>query len=130
MSVDYESNAIPPLNVHIVSSDLKGEKRDKEYRTSHKTWVLNAANPYLQIAGYDPARCELYLNVLENAVVITSSAGAASDLNNTTGTLATPNGRVVPSSNGSEYCVKGQNEIWISAATYPTRVGVSVVREI
>jgi hypothetical protein len=122
---------IPPIDVNIVSGTLDvGQKRPKEYRASHKTAVLNAANPTYQLAGFDPARCEIYLNVLDNSVVLTSSNGQASDLANTTGTLTSPNGRLLGVSNGSEYCIKGQNEMWVSAATYPTRVGFTIIREI
>jgi hypothetical protein len=122
---------IPPLDVNIVSGTLNvGTKRPKECRASHKTAVLTAANPTYQVVGYDPARDEVYVNVLDNSIVVTSSNGQASDLANTTGTLTAPNGRLLGVSNGSEYCIKGQNEVWFSAATYPTRVGFTVIREI
>jgi hypothetical protein len=122
---------IPPLDVNIVSGTLNvGTKRPKECRASHKTAVLTAANPTYQVVGYDPARDEVYVNVLDNSIVVTSSNGQASDLANTTGTLTAPNGRLLGVSNGSEYCIKAQNEIWFSAATYPTRVGFTVIREI
>lgn len=121
---------IPPLNVYVVGTAVKGDKRPKETRVSHKTYVLNASNPVLQIGGYDPARLEIYINVLDNPVVLSGSIGQASDLSNTTGTMLSPNGRLLGVSNGSEYCFKGENEAWISTNTYPTRVAVSVVREI
>jgi len=122
---------IEPIQVVVVSGTVDvGTPRPKEYRASHKTAVLTAANPTYQVAGYDPARDEVYVNVLDNSVVLTSSNGQATDLANTTGTLTAPNGRILGVSNGSEYCIKGQNEIWFSAATYPTRVGFTVIREI
>jgi hypothetical protein len=121
---------IPPLNVYVVGTSVKGDKRPEELRTSHKTYVLNAINPVLQIAGYDPARQELYISVLDNPVVLSGSIGQASDTVNTTGTMQNPNGRLLPVSNGAEYCCKGQNEAWISTNTYPTRVAISVVRKI
>lgn len=121
---------IAPLEVIVVGTTVQGEKRPKEYRTSHRTAVLTSTNPTFNIAGYDPARCEIYLNVLDNPVVLSGSIGAASDLANTTGTLTAPNGRLLPVSNGSEYCVKGPDELWLSTNTFPTRVGMTIVREI
>lgn len=124
---------IIPFHVHIASSDVplsQPEKRPKETRVSHRTIVLTTANPTANIAGYDPGRREMYLCVLDNPVVLSSSTGQASDANNTTGTLATPNGRILPVSNGSEYCIPGPDETWLSTNTYPTRVGISIVREI
>lgn len=124
---------IPLLHVHIASSDVpqvQAEKRPKEKRVAHRTFVLTTANPTANIAGYDPARCEMYLNVLDNPVVVSGSTSQANDPANTVGALATPNGRMLPVSNGSEYCIPGPDETWLSAATYPTRVGVTIVRDI
>jgi len=122
---------IPPLDVNIVSGTLDvGTKRPKECRASHRTIVLNAANPTYNIAGYDPARKCISINVLDNPVVLSESTGQASDQANTIGTLASPNGRLLGVSNGSEYYLETQDELWLSAATYPTRVAFTIVREI
>ena len=128
-ALHQDTDYIPPLKVHIVSSNLT-EKRPEELRTSHRTFIFNAANPYQIIAGYDPARVEMYMSVLDNPVVLCSSTSQASDTANTTGTLTSPNGRILPVSNGSEYCIKGPGETWIATNTYPTRVGVTFVRKI
>lgn len=122
---------IEPLDVRVVSGTLDiGQKRPKECRASHRTAVLTAANPTFNIAGFDPMRKSIALNVLDNPVVLSSSISAASDPGNTSGGLATPNGRILPVSNGSEYNFETQDELWLSAATYPTRVGFTIIREI
>jgi len=125
------TDTIPPLDVNIVSGTIDiGEKRPKENRVSHRTAVLTATNPTFNIAGFDPARRCININVLDNPVVLCSSIGQASDPANTTGSLATPNGRLLPVSNGSEYYLETQDELWLAAATYPTRVGFTITREI
>jgi hypothetical protein len=125
------TNEIPPLDVNIVSGTVTvGEKRPRECRASHRTVVLTATNPTYNIAGYDPARKCITINVLDNSVVLTESTGQASDLANTTGTLTSPNGRLLGVSNGSEYYIETQDELWLSTATYPTRVGFTIIREI
>lgn len=125
------TTAIEPLDVRIVASTVtEGTKRPKENRASHRTAVLTAANPTFNIAGFDPARKCISINVLDNPVVLTNGTGQASDTANTTGTLATPNGRLLPVSNGSEYYLETQDELWLSAATFPTRVGFTIIREI
>lgn len=125
------TTAIEPLDVRIVASTVtEGTKRPKECRASHRTAVLTAANPTFNIAGFDPARKCISINVLDNPVVLTSSTGQASDTANTSATLATPNGRLLPVSNGSEYYLETQDELWLSAGVYPTRVGYSIIREI
>ncbi len=122
---------IPPLDVNIVSGTLEvGTKRPKECRSSHRTAVLNAANPTYNIAGFDPVRKCVILNVLDNPVVLSDSTGQASDTANTTGTLTNPNGRLLAVSNGSEYNLETQDELWLSTNTYPTRVGITIIREI
>lgn len=125
------TTVIEPLDVRIVASTVtEGTKRPKENRASHRTAVLTAANPTFNIAGFDPARKCISLNVLDNPVVLTNGTGQASDTSNTSGTLATPNGRILPVSNGSEYYLETQDELWLSAATFPTRVGFTIIREI
>lgn len=123
---------IPPLDVNVVSGtvNIGNDKRKVENRTSHRTVVLTANNPTYNVAGYDPARKEVYINVLDNPVVLSDSTSMASDQANTTGTLTNPNGRILPVSNGSEYCIPGSDEMWLSTNTYPTRVGITIVREI
>ena len=124
-------DTMPPLEVHVVGGTVDvGTKRPKENRASHRTIVLTATNPTYNIAGFDPARKCISLNVLDNSVVLTESTGQASDAANTTGTLTTPNGRLLGVSNGSEYYLETQDELWVSAATYPTRVGITIIREI
>lgn len=125
------TNEIPPLDVNIVSGTVNvGEKRPKECRASHRTAVLTATNPTYNIAGYDPARKCISINVMDNPVVLSESTGQASDLANTTGTLASPNGRILPVSNGSEYYIETEDELWLSTNTFPTRVGFTIIREI
>jgi len=124
---------IEPLDVRIVANTVtEGTKRPKENRASHRTAVLTAANPTFNIAGYDPARKCVSLNVLDNPVVLTESTGQASDQANTAvaNAFGNPNGRLLPVSNGSEYYLETQDELWLSANTYPTRVGITIIREI
>lgn len=125
LTANYDD--VIPLTVHVVQDDTK-EKRPKECRTSHRTIVLVLANPYAQIAGYDPARVNVYVNVMDNPVVISGDISQASDLANTTGTLATPNGRLMQV--GNDYVIPGQDEMWVSSATYPTRIGLTIEREV
>jgi hypothetical protein len=126
MTANYD-DPIPPVLVKVIEDESK-EKRPTEYRTAHRTIVLTATNPYVQLAGYDPARMEVYMNVLDNSIVLSGDISQASDAANTTGTLAAPNGRVMPV--GIDYCIKGQDEMWISGPTYPTRVGFTIIRKV
>jgi hypothetical protein len=125
MTADYE--AIQPVLVKI-APDPALEKRPTELRTSERTYVLTASNPYMQIVGHDPARKEILMNVLDNPIVLCRSTAQASDLNNTTGTMAAPNGRIMPV--GLDYRIPGPDQYWIATNTYPTRVGVTIVREV
>lgn len=125
------TNEVEPIPVHVVSGTVDiGPKRPKERRASHRTIVLTAANPTYNIAGYDPARKCISINVSDNPVVLSESIGQASDPANTTGTLANPNGRLLGVSNGSEYYLETEDELWLSAATYPTRVAFTIIRRI
>lgn len=127
MTANYDDQVIPPINVRVIKDENAGEKRPKELRSSHRTVVLTAANPWVQIAGYDPARVCVYMNVYDNAIVLSGSVSEASDLANTTGTLLAPNGRLMQI--GNDYVIHGNDELFVSAAVYPTRVGYSTLRE-
>ena len=125
---DVTSADIPPINVRIIEDANKAKDRPSEFRTAHRTIVLNAANPYTQLAGVDLARVGIFMNVMDNPIVLSGSISEASDANNTTGALAAPNGRLMPVAN--DYVVRGQDEHWVSAAVYPTRVSFTIVRKI
>lgn len=122
-----------PITVHLVKDDTKGEKRPEEYRSAHRTIVLTAANPYQQIAGYDPGRVMVKINVMDNPVVLCGDVSQASDLANQTSGLTNPNGRILGTGAGSasiEYEILAQDDQWIAAAAYPTRVGITITRKI
>ena len=127
MTANYDD---VPITVRIVGDDTKQEKRPTEIRTAHRTFVLTLANPYQQIVGFDPARKLVSLNVIDNnPVVVSGDIAQASDGANTTATITNPNGRMVNAAMG-DVAFLGQDELWISAGTYPTKVGITIVREI
>lgn len=122
---------IPPLNVHVVSSDVKTpEKRPREKRVSSKTIVLTAANPFQMAVGIDPARCEVHIESITNSVVMSHGISQASDASNLIAVPVNPNGRILNPLVGEYIVPGGANEIWFSAGTYPTMVGITVVRDI
>lgn len=132
MTANYEdaivSPEMPTVNVRVIEDANKTKDRPKEFRSSHRTIVLTATNPYAQLVGYDPARISIFMNVMDNPIVLSGSVSEASDPANTTGTLLTPNGRLMPVAN--DYAMRANDEQWISAATYPTRVSFTIVRQI
>ncbi len=123
--------SVTPVNVHIVGSDLvTAEKRPKEKRVSSKTIVLTAANPYQMAVGVDPTRCEVHIQAITNAVVLSHNLSQASDASNLVTPLVNPNGRALNPLIGEYIVPGGANEIWFSAGIYPTLVGITVVRDI
>jgi hypothetical protein len=135
MTADADYSAytdVPPLNVHVVGGLPPltiPDKMKKECRVAHRTFVLTAANPYMNILPYDPLRKEIHVETIDNPVIISTSVSQASDLNNQAAGLAAPNGRIL-ATNVGEYVIPGPNETWLTAATFPSRVGVTIVREI
>lgn len=132
MTANYDdaivSPEMPTVNVRVIEDANKAKDRPKEIRSSHRTIVLTSTNPWAQLVGYDPARISLFMNVMDNPIVLSGSVSEASDLANTTGTLLAPNGRLMPVAN--DYVVRAHDEQWVSAATYPTRVSFTIVRQI
>ena len=81
MTANYDD--VVPVAVHLVKDGTK-EKRPVELRVTHRTVILTQSSPYVQVAGYDPARKELHIEVIDYPVIVAGSSGQASDLGNLT----------------------------------------------
>jgi hypothetical protein len=101
-----------------------------EVRAAYRSVVLTAANPAQQVAGYDPLRKLIRFSPASNPYVISGSISQASDPNNLVASATAPNGRYVPANLGTEVLTEGQNDVWVSAGTYPTIIGFEIVRKV
>lgn len=91
---DTDVQAIPPIKVHIVQSDLK-DKRPIEHRVTYKTVTLTAAIPTYQLFGVDPARQEIHVEAIDFPVIISSSTQQANDAaNGPSSVISTPPGAI------------------------------------
>lgn len=91
LTANYDDTEfMPTVNVRIIEDLNKAKDRPEEHRTAHRTIVLTAANPYAQLAGYDPARIGIWLNVMDNPIVLSGSISEASDIVNTVVTINQP----------------------------------------
>ena len=100
-------------------------------RAAYRSAVLTSANPYQQIAGPDPLRKHITLSGVAKNVIICGSISQASDPNNQVTATPNPNGRFIPLG-VMEWCIEGQQEVWVTAATsdLPVIVGYTIVREV
>jgi hypothetical protein len=127
-TADYDESRFAQDISPLLAKDAPTNKRPRELRTSHRTIVLTATNPYTLIAGTDPARIAIFLNVMDNPVVLSGSISEASDANNLSGTMSAPNGRLMQV--GNDYWLRGNDDQYISTNTYPTRIGITILREV
>jgi len=118
---------VDPVPVEIVNHPTP---KRYELRGAYRSVVLTAANPYQQIAGPDPLRKYVTISgTAANAFVVCGSISQASDPNNVATPLVNPNGRYIP--NGiEEWCIEGNQEIWVVTNTYPTIIGFTILREV
>lgn len=79
--IDEDIPRIIAIKAHLESLDKK-EKIPEGLRVSHRTIALSATNPFLQLAGVDPGRKEIHIEVLDNQVVLSTSTSQASDAAN------------------------------------------------
>ena len=99
-------------------------------RGAYRSVVLTAANPYQQLVGPDPLRKYLTISgTVANAFVVCGSISQASDPNNAVNPIVNPNGRYIPPGI-EEWCIEGQQEIWVVASVFPTIIGYTVLREV
>lgn len=118
-----------PIQVEVVNHP---EPKRYEIRAAYRTAVINSANPYQLIAGYDPLRVKIRISGTTKNIIVCGSVSQASDTNNLSGVAtAAPNGRLLPAGT-FEWTVEGQNEVWITAATadLPISVGYEIVRKV
>jgi hypothetical protein len=118
---------VEPIPVQVINHP---EPKRYEKRAAYRTAVLTANNPSAQLAGYDPLRICIRFTGHANAFVVSGSISQANDPNNLTG-VANPNGRLIPAgATNTEFTTEGQNEVWVSGATYPTIIGYEIIRKV
>jgi hypothetical protein len=100
-------------------------------KTILKTWVLDTANlvgsgTWQQIADFEPMRCRLVIEVIDNPIVLTTDTPTG--LVTSTNSIA-PNGRHLPvSSNEKEFF--GPDAFWIAiVGPGPATTRVTVTKE-
>lgn len=128
--IDDVPYGVAPLAVHVLNFPAKEQERPKEIRVSHRTIALTAANPFVLAAQVDPARIEAHVEPNTNPVIMSSSLSAASDPANQATPYVNPNGRILNNTVGEYVVPGGANEIWFTGNTFPTLVGITIVREV
>lgn len=121
---------VTPIPVMVLNHP---QPKSYERHSAFRSFVLSAANPYQQVAGYDPLRECIRVSGVANAIVICGSISQASDPNNTVSPFAAPNGRFIPGGAAlaaMEWTVDGTGEVWIATNTFPTIVGVEIIRKV
>jgi hypothetical protein len=129
--MSHAETGVEPVPVTVVNHPTPSRY---SCRSSFRTIVLTATNPYAQLAGADPLRKCVRISGVQNPIVIGNSISQASDPNNLAAAIANPNGRYIPGGaalQAMEWIVEGgDNEIWFSAGVYPTIIGCEIVREV
>lgn len=129
MSVDTDvPYGYEPLRAYIVNLP-EPQKIPRGKRVSSRTIVLTAANPSYQAAQVDPARIEMHIEPITNPVIMSHSISQANDASNTVSPFVNPNGRILSNLVGEYIVPGGENEIWFTTNTYPTLIGITIVRE-
>lgn len=121
-----------PIRVHITGTDVvapaAAAKRQKRLTLSPHTITLTAQNPFMSLCGQEPNRTLVKVLVTDNPVVLCDSAGQAGQLPNTVAGLTNPEGAYLPVST-IFYDFPTNDQLWVAAAVFPTRVTVVLVSE-
>lgn len=119
---------VEPIPVQVINHP---EPKRYEKRAAYRTFVLTAAQPFVNVAGYDPLRICIRLTGHTNSFVIAGSVSQASDPNNAVPNPPAPNGRLIPANAiNVEFVTEGQNEIWFAGNTFPTVIGCEIIRKV
>lgn len=121
----------PPARVHVVSSDvpLGGEatRQRPRIRLTPTTIVLTANFPVRNLLPLSEARDYAIIQALDNPIVICDSQGQAQSESNSVTALTSPDGAVIPT--GVVVPLRNANPLWVTAATFPSRVSVLAATE-
>ena len=118
-----------PVRVHISGSDLAkdiGLQRPQRMTASPRTVVLSAGTPLMPLCGHEPNRALVKVMAIDNPVIISDSSGQAGQAGNTAVGLLNPEGAYLPV--GTQYTdIPTTDQMWVSAATFPSRVSVITI---
>lgn len=132
MTETFAVAATQGIKVEAIPVEVINHPQPKRFlrRAAFRSFVLTAANPYQQVAGSDALRECIRISPVTNAIVVGGSISQASDPNNLGAAITQPNGRFIPAGTSNEFIVEGTNEVWFSTGTYPTIVGVEIIRKV
>ena len=127
MTTPDQPRSIP---VHVTSANegvfRPAPPRRALVKTSTRTVVIDAQNPYPVALARDESREFAIITALDAAVVLSDSWAEVQDPANLVTGLLNPSGSVLPV--GIAYPVLGFNAMWFStaAASYPARVSLII----
>lgn len=119
------------LHVKVTNpEDIKPVKEEKGYciTNAFTKVLLQADQPADDILPEDPYREMVILTALDNPVVVHSSLASANNPAATAANLPDPGGAVIPLNQPTP--VPGTNHMWITCATYPSRIACFVTRRV
>lgn len=123
MSAEHD-HQMPVMSVHIASSDVPqaAPAARQPPPASFYTLVLTAAYPVRLMLPLAPSREWAIVQALDNDVVLCDTEGQAQDPANADTGLAAPQGAVVPV--GVVIPLRNRNAVYVTAATFPSRVSI------
>jgi len=130
MTAPDQPRSIP---VHITSADegviTPAPPRRALVKTSTRTVVINAGNPYPVALARDESREFAIITAMDSVVVLSDSWAEVQDPANLVTLLPNPSGSLLAV--GIAYPVLGFNAMWFSAAVanYPARVSLIIGRK-
>lgn len=122
-----------PVPVHVTSANegvfRPPPPRRALVKTSTRTVVISAANPYPVALAQDESREFAIITALDSVVVLSDSWAEVQDPANLVTGLANPSGSLLAV--GIAYPVLGFNKMWFSTAatSYPARVSLIIGRK-
>jgi hypothetical protein len=114
----------PVLNVHVKSSDVPpaAPRPAQAPPASFYTVVLTEAFPVRLLLPLAPNREWAIVQAFDNDVVLCDTQGQAQDPANADSTLAAPQGGLLAT--GVVLPLRNRNEVFVTAAAFPSRVSV------
>lgn len=120
----------PPARVHITGSDVPmtpAASSRPRIRLTPFTLVLTTQFPVRALLPLSGARDYAIIQALDNPIVICDSEGQAQSPGNAATGLTSADGAVIPT--GVVVPVRNANPLWVTAATFPSRVSVLAATE-
>ena len=128
--MSHPDQVVPvPVTIHNPDSLRPPATRRRVRHAKMVTRNLTAAQPVIDLAGYDETRVYILAQAGGNNIVVCTDISQAQDPANQVAGVPNPNGLLLTAGNTIPFKIEGAQRMWAVGNTYPAQITFVVVHE-